>query len=205
MKEKFKLCVHCGVNNPHSAIFCRGCGLPFDVKLISEKNPHIPEINKKWEKYSSWKKPITGVCIRFLGVIIFSIFVFFLAGILTDSIKDIPDIVPYLSATFFSLISVLLGWLLIRRQLPTKEENGAFEDIYDCIEPYCYTGIAHSRKRKLFKRFLKGDKMGLMDVTNYKISIEPKYTEMRWKEKQKILIVSMNDDNFDIDINGNFV
>lgn len=53
--------------------------------------------------------------------------------------------------------------------------------------------------------FMHTHRMGLLDVCNYRVVIPPRYEMMTWKKKQRLLTVSLNGDQFDIDINGKFV
>ena len=47
--------------------------------------------------------------------------------------------------------------------------------------------------------------MGLLDVSNYKIAIKPHYSSMKWKKKQSILTVTLNNDTFDINTKGEYL
>ena len=113
--------------------------------------------------------------------------------------------IQIIGAVLVGLTLFIIGVIINRKQLPTKKEKESFNSLYDKIEPYYYLGIRHSRKRKLYKMFLKEERMGLLDVSNYKLAIEPHYSSMKWKKKQSILTVTLNCDTFDIDTNGEYL
>ena len=200
-----KKCVNCKTQNPPQAVYCRKCGLPFEQKAASnDEIKAIKRLTHKWKKYAQWKKPITGFLIRcIIWAVLSVIFVSITGYVLERMGKDLY--IQNIGAALIGLTLFIIGIIINRKQLPTKKEKESFNLRYDKIEPYCYLGICHSRKRKLYKIFLKGDRMGLLDVSNYKLAIEPHYSSMKWKKKQSILTVTLNNDTFDINTNGEYL
>lgn len=200
-----KKCVNCNTENPSQAVYCRRCGLSFEQKTAtSDELKAIQLLTNKWKKYTQWKRPITGFVLRCIVFAFLSLALACLTGLVLERLSN--DLyLQVIGAIIVGLALLIIGIIINRKQLPTKKEKESFSLIYDKIEPYYYTGIHHSRKRKLYKIFLKGEKMGLLDVSNYKIAIKPHYSSMKWKKKQSILTVILNNDTFDINTKGEYL
>lgn len=200
-----KQCYNCNTENPLGATFCRKCGLPFEHITISKEDLEKIKINtQKWKTYPQWKKPITGFVIRFIFSVCLAIVLSCLTGLVLYNMgQDTTTQIIFASIVGFLLL--FIGVYFCRKQMPTKQEKDMFLLICDKVEPYYYTGIRHSRKRKMYKIFVKDNKMGVLDVCNYKIAIPPHYSFIKWKKRQSSLTVSLNNDTFDINVKGEFL
>ena len=203
--EFMKQCNNCNTNNPSGATFCRKCGLPFECKTISDEDLEKIKVNThNWKTYPQWKKPITGFVIRCIFLVCLAIVLSCLTGLVLNNMgKDATTQIVFACIVGFLLF--FIGVCFCRKQLPTKQEKDMFLLMCDKVEPYYYTGIRHSRNRKLYKIFVKDNKMGVLDVCNYKIAIPPYYSFIKWKKKQSSLTVSLNNDTFDINVKGEFL
>lgn len=200
-----KKCLYCNVENPKKATYCRKCGLSFIPQKKSKKElKEIESLTAKWKSYPREKRPITGLLMRSCILAVISAFVTFLVGFTLETIGK-EEAMCLIIAIGSGVLFFLAGTCINVKQLPTKKERELFSSLYDLIEPYSYLGLRHSRKRKLYKIFLKGEKMGLMDVSNYRIAIDPHYSSMKWKQKQKVLTVTLNNDTFDINTEGDYL
>ncbi len=200
-----KTCINCKIHNPEEALFCRFCGQSFktQVPTLIEKED-VRQVAAKWKRYSYWKRPITGVVLRIFLSCILAIVVVVISSILLQFLcqdKELSIIVSIVVGLGF----LIVGFYYTLRLMPNKQEKEFFSKAYDKIEPYYYIGIKHSRNKRLYKIFVKDYKMGLMDVTNYKIAIKPHYQMMEWANKQSVLKVKLNGDSFKINIKGDFV
>ncbi|MCD8202264.1 MAG: hypothetical protein LUD48_01310 [Prevotella sp.] len=211
MKGKSKKCEYwgCRASNPEYAKYCRACGRPFiEIGINQSEVDKVRLRTRKWKKYTHWKRPITGSILKMIIITILALgviggIVFFLVSkIVLD--RDSQWIVWVVGVVCF-LVTFSIAINRIKKQFPTEDENHDFPDTYDKIERYCYLGIRHSRKKSLYKIFVKNDKMGLIDVTQYYVAIPARYAFMEWKDKQSILTVTLNDDTYDINVREEFV
>lgn len=200
-----KQCNYCNTKNPSGATFCRKCGLPFECRTVSnEELKRIKVHTQKWKKYNQWKKPITGFVIRCILSACLSLIFSCLTGFVLSNMGQ-DTTTQIVSACIVGFFLFVICVYFSRKQLPTKQEKDIFLLICDKVEPYYYTGIRHSRNRQLYKIFVKDNKMGVLDVCNYKIAIPPYYSFIKWKKKQSSLMVSLNNDTFDINVKGDFL
>lgn len=200
-----KKCDYCNTENPSEATFCRKCGLPFECRTVSNEDlERIKVHTQKWKTFPQWKRPITGFVIRCIFSACLSIVFSCLTGFVLFNMGQ-DTTTQIVSACIVGFLLFIICVSVCRKQLPTKQEKDIFISIYDKIEPYYYTGIRHSRKRTFYKIFVKDGKMGVIDVCNYKIAIPPHYTFIKWKNKHSSLTVSLNNDTFDINVNGEFL
>lgn len=196
-------CPACYTANVPGARYCRHCGMPFQENLeaaawttVQDNHTHT------WKVRAIWKRPFWGIGLKLLTGIFagfctgFALAVFLAAKHIIQS-----DLFLFIILGFVTLWAFILTWVIVKKQLPLSKAVPAGYR----IEPYTYRGIRHSRKRPLYKRFVYNHRMGLIDVCNYRVVIPPYYEMMTWKKKQRLLTVSLNGDEFDIDINGNFV
>lgn len=198
MVSMVKKCKHCLTNNPAEAKYCRYCGVSFEYIPISSKEKEIVDsLTRKWKVYSQWKRPITGFIIR---CIITTLITLILASLtyLVLLYLDVKTNIQMISTIAVALVLFTIGIYINRKQLPTTSEKNDFYSIYDKVEPYHYTGIRHSRKKRFYKLFVKSGKMGVLDVTNYRVLIKANYSSIQWKVKQYIITVTINNDTFDI-------
>lgn len=198
-------CPVCYTANVPGARYCRHCGMPFqenleaaDWTITQENHTHT------WKVCAIWKRPFWGIALKLLA----GTFVGFCTGFALATFLDAQHIIRFTLLLFIiwcfvTLWAFILTWVIVKQQLPLSKKVPAGY----LIEPYTYRGILHSRKRPLYKWFvfMHTHRMGLLDVCNYRVVIPPRYEMMTWKKKQRLLTVSLNGDQFDIDINGKFV
>lgn len=70
----------------------------------------------------------------------------------------------------------------------------------DYIQEYKYGGTS---KHPKYVFFVKDNKFGVMNVTEFKVAIPAQYDEIAWCEPSRILTVTKGNETYDIDIFGN--
>ena len=70
----------------------------------------------------------------------------------------------------------------------------------DYIQEYKYGG---TKKHPKYVFFVKDNKFGVMNVTEFKVAIPAQYDEIAWREPNRILTVTKGSETYDIDIFGN--
>ncbi len=211
--KKNKKCRFCSTLNPGDAIYCRNCGRPFKtIEPAADDIDRVKRASRKWKKYSHWKRPITGFVLRMMVVFALVAVSGLLFAYISDLIAEaciadpgVRNAWPIVVGAVAAITVFVIGFIFCKKQLPDEDERDSFPGTYDKIEPYCYLGLRHSRKRALYKIFVKDYRMGLVCVTGYGVAIDAKYALMKWKRKQRVLTVWLNGDTFDIDIYGNFL
>ena len=70
----------------------------------------------------------------------------------------------------------------------------------DYIQEYKYGGTS---KHPKYVFFVKDNKFGVMNVTEFNVAIPAQYDEIAWREPNRILTVTKGNETYDIDIFGN--
>lgn len=70
----------------------------------------------------------------------------------------------------------------------------------DYIQEYKYGG---SKQHPKYVFFVKDNKFGVMNVSEFKVAIPAQYDEIAWREPNRILTVTKGNETYDIDIFGN--
>ena len=200
MSNQPKICPTCHTSNPGSAQFCAACGTPLQPIKISNAILKYPRLKLQPTTLYNWdvelpEKYQTILTIAF-GIIFYSIIIFLAPLYLGKQTW----------AKFRAVLSTCIGGLLLlfsfiqKIRLIIKSKRVKLSSLADYIQEYKYGGTS---KHPKYVFFVKDNKFGVMNVTEFKVAIPAQYDEIAWREPSRILTVTKGNETYDIDIFGN--
>ena len=232
MSNQPKICPTCHTSNPESAQFCAACGSALQTHTASNMMQKYPQYKLQPTSIYKWKYD-TGykiLLIFIIPVVLFILYSFIslgayniLVGYQPDTykfcdplqiFKDFNSYTEYLSRarrdyymSIFTclliasaILTVLLSFFINSRKKEKLSKAKSLSSLADYIQEYKYGG---TKKHPKYVFFVKDNKFGVMNVTEFKVAIPAQYDEIAWREPNRILTVTKGNETYDIDIFGN--
>ena len=98
------------------------------------------------------------------------------------------------------ILYFIIKWLKSKFDNFNKNIKPTLPKLADYIQEYKYGG---SKQHPKYVFFVKDNKFGVMNVTEFKVAIAAQYDEIAWREPNRILTVTKGNETYDIDIFGN--
>lgn len=192
-------CDFCNTLNPLDSKYCRKCGSSFIEK---DDENLLDNCVKDFVVCPNWKKPYTGFVLRLLGIFLVSVLFGFVVSLFLIEQVNADEDWSFFFGFVVIVVCVCVGVHFAKKQMPNTKEAAAYSETVDMLERYCYLGVKYSRKKPKYCIFAKNNKLGLLDVSNYKVAILAKYDCMKWHEEQKLLTVVVGKSSSIIDVKG---
>lgn len=109
------------------------------------------------------------------------------------------NIISNLLIFILALIPFLIPFIKCYKKDKLRKSK-SLPSIADYIQEYKYGG---TKKLPKYVFFVKDNKFGVMNVTEFKVAIPAQYDEIAWREPNRILTVTKGSETYDIDIFGN--
>lgn len=205
MNNRPKICPTCHTSNPGSAQFCAACGMPL---LTKSSNPmqKYPQYKLQPTSLFHWdtqKLPYFSIIICFIALA-FSLSVagWNLSAAFGANFDYSSDKFYLSIGILFSVLSIILCLHIYKLFTKHKElePQTPLPKLADYIQEYKYGGTS---KHPKYVFFVKDNKFGVMNVTEFKVAISAQYDEIAWREPNRILTVTKGNETYDIDIFGN--
>lgn len=196
------VCKECGTENVIGSLFCRECGISFDFR-------------QRWESYdiqpTSVYSPRVGIRILYEFIKCIVIFVFsqqiyalivlgigyVLSGYISNEIRDET------ASMFFVVLLVILPALTTLIVLKIIMSNWRKHKVYlRRNADYIQSNVSCFQR---YRFFLKNNKMGLVDVKRFKVTIPAKYDMLQWRYTDKIVDASLEGERLVLDVRGNML
>lgn len=194
------VCKECGTENVIGTLFCRECGISFDFR-------------QRWESYdfqpTSVYSPRVGIRIlyEFVKIMVICCLSIFLVPIslgLEYFIRKytsigLDDFQESLFATFMILIFILIVLITLKRIINNWRKHKVY---LRRNADYIQSNISSFQR---YRFFLKNNKMGLVDVKRFKVTIPAKYDVLQWRYTDKIVDASVEGKQLVLDVRGNIL
>lgn len=214
MSNQPKICPTCHTSNPGSAQFCAACGSALQTHTASNMMQKYPDLKLRPTSIYSWQSNYKSnyLCPLILGIVFLLYTLAGLIGIFVNIYEyGIKDFIHHsdggISLMVFSIFLpvTIVSYLIVKwskKKLDNFNEDikPTLPKLADYIQEYKYGG---TEKHPKYVFFVKDNKFGVMNVTEFKVAIPAQYDEIAWREPNRILTVTKGNETYDIDIFGN--
>ena len=199
MSNQPKICPTCHTSNPGSAQFCAACGSALPSTLLVNPMLQYKQLRLQptslygWQSLSKWP----FYCFIFTTSIIFLWGIGWAIGTLFEPYWHI---IPEVTLVWCIILAFFIWQSYCSYKYTFKKSDKSLSSLADYIQEYKYGG---SKQHPKYVFFVKDNKFGVMNVTEFKVAIPAQYDEIAWREPNRILTVTKGNETYDIDIFGN--
>lgn len=194
------VCKNCKTVNVIGSLFCRGCGVTFDFI-------------QRWESYdfqpTSVYSPRVGIrilyefvkCIMVIFLLIFLVPISFALEYFIHKYTSIEldEFQEKLCVTFMIIVFILIVLITLKRTINNWKKHKVY---LRRNADYIQSNISSFQR---YRFFLKNNKMGLVDVKRFKVTIPAKYDVLQWRYTDKIVDASIEGERLVLDVRGNIL
>lgn len=202
----------CRQEIPDNSLFCPDCGSPISKKHFTpESIRHLKHLNliptsmEKWPWTTTGSWSIVATVVGVLVALFLGAFGIAIPGEEYQHCKYNELGLDY--SQFFLGIALILAAIIVLfacyyfLKFATPFKKKALSDITDFVEKFDVRG-SKERPADKYAIFVKDGKCGVLNVRRYKISVKAQYTSLTWRDKDKYLLATLDDETFIIDVNG---